>query len=91
MTLLLRFLKADWPRAFGLAALAWLCFLAVALGNSRFVGWESTVQMWTAVAPLLFAVFVALRVILFFLAYWMVYARSMSFDEAYERFAAGRL
>lgn len=47
--------------------------------------------MWTAVAPLLFAVFVALRVILFFLAYWMVYARSMSFDEAYERFAAGRL
>jgi hypothetical protein len=91
VTLLLRFLKADWQRSLGLTAIAWLLFLAVDLGNSRFIGWESTTHAWAVRAPVLFAVFALLRVILFVLAYSMLYARSLSFAEAYERFVAGRL
>lgn len=87
----IRFLRADWPRALGLAAITWLCCIAIDIGNASFVGWLSKLQSWAFNAPLLFAVFVLLRVILFFLAYSMLYARRMSFDEAYKRFAVGRL
>jgi hypothetical protein len=91
VTLLLRFLKADWPRALAFAAVLWLLSLAVELVTANFEVWQSTTLRWTVNAPLLFAVFVLLRVILFFLAYSMFYARRMSFDDAYKRFAAGRL
>ena len=89
--MLLRFVKADWPRALAFAAIMWLLSLVIELATKSFAGWQSTIQTWTINAPLLFAVFVLLRVILFFLAYSMFYARRMSFDEAYARFAAGRL
>ena len=89
--MLVRFLKADWPRAIALGAIIWLIWLAVELINSSFTGWQSTTQTWALNAPLVLAVFVLLRAILFFLAYSMFYARRMTFDEAYERFAVGRL
>lgn len=89
--LLVRFLKADWPRSLAFTAVVWIVWLSVELMNSNFAGWQSTIQTWTLNAPLLFAVFVLLRVILFFLAYSMFYARRMTFEEAYARFAIGRL
>ncbi len=91
MTLLLRFLKADWRRALALAATIWVLWLAVELVNSNFSGWQSTTQTLALNAPLLLGVFVLLRVILFLLAYSMLWALRMSFDEAYKRFAIGRL
>jgi hypothetical protein len=89
--LLVRFLKADWPRALAFTAVVWIVWLAVELINSNFASWQSATETWALNAPLVFAVFVLLRVILFFLAYSMFYARRMTFDEAYARFAVGRL
>lgn len=91
MTLLWRFLKADWHRALAFAATIWMISLTFDLLTSEFAGWQSTMQTWTVSAPLVLAVLALLRVMLFFIAYGTFYARRMSFDEAYARFAVGRL